>query len=383
MAKNPPGRQTAQRCHTKRAPNRKHPYALPACGMSEANSASAANHASRQDVGNHQRSAQVNRAATTASFRPPLKIPAPMTQQVSCHTPNGEQSHSTPTCGSTWPVRASGSFSCGKVATFARRVQCAKACGERRKLLPPFRVGATCGAHEVAQSAPIPVKRRECSRARSSNLPRPMAQMNVQLLPLCGLWWRRSRWIAPCRAGAEESSAQQSDTVPPALQGQRTRPALPSFHPKRFRPPVRPAPQPQDQGKIGRIDRGDGKRECSDRRVFLFRRSSGTLLTNFRWWWLVLGAIYFTIKMGFINFRASGHAIQVVRGKYSPADAGEVSHFQALSAAVGYCRSRQHRRRRDRRQPLRRSGSEQLDDPCGAARDVVQIRGMHTRAALP
>ncbi|MBA3970459.1 MAG: sodium:alanine symporter family protein, partial [Gemmatimonadetes bacterium] len=51
--------------------------------------------------------------------------------------------------------------------------------------------------------------------------------------------------------------------------------------------------------------------------------------------WLVLGAIYFTIKMGFINFRAFGHAIQVVRGKYSnPADVGEVSHFQALSAAL-------------------------------------------------
>ncbi|MDQ3520880.1 MAG: alanine:cation symporter family protein, partial [Gemmatimonadota bacterium] len=46
-------------------------------------------------------------------------------------------------------------------------------------------------------------------------------------------------------------------------------------------------------------------------------------------------AIYFTIKMGFINFRAFGHAIQVVRGKYSnPADVGEVSHFQALSAAL-------------------------------------------------
>ncbi|HZI17491.1 MAG TPA: alanine/glycine:cation symporter family protein [Pyrinomonadaceae bacterium] len=51
--------------------------------------------------------------------------------------------------------------------------------------------------------------------------------------------------------------------------------------------------------------------------------------------WLVLGAIYFTIKMGFINFRAFGHAIQVVRGKYSnPNDKGEVTHFQALSAAL-------------------------------------------------
>lgn len=51
--------------------------------------------------------------------------------------------------------------------------------------------------------------------------------------------------------------------------------------------------------------------------------------------WLVLGAIFFTVKMNFINFRGFGHAIQVVRGKYSdPSDVGEVSHFQALSAAL-------------------------------------------------
>ena len=51
--------------------------------------------------------------------------------------------------------------------------------------------------------------------------------------------------------------------------------------------------------------------------------------------WLVLGAVYFTIKMGFINIRAFRHAIDVTRGKYTAAsDAGEVSHFQALSAAL-------------------------------------------------
>ena len=51
--------------------------------------------------------------------------------------------------------------------------------------------------------------------------------------------------------------------------------------------------------------------------------------------WLVLGAIYFTIKMGFINIRAFGHAIDVTRGKYTdPTVTGEVSHFQALSAAL-------------------------------------------------
>lgn len=51
--------------------------------------------------------------------------------------------------------------------------------------------------------------------------------------------------------------------------------------------------------------------------------------------WLVIGAIFLTFKMGFINFRAFKHAVNVTRGKYSdPNDAGEVSHFQALSAAL-------------------------------------------------
>jgi alanine or glycine:cation symporter, AGCS family len=51
--------------------------------------------------------------------------------------------------------------------------------------------------------------------------------------------------------------------------------------------------------------------------------------------WLVFGAIFFTFQMGFINFRGFGHAIQVVRGKYSnPADEGEVSHFAALTTAL-------------------------------------------------
>jgi len=51
--------------------------------------------------------------------------------------------------------------------------------------------------------------------------------------------------------------------------------------------------------------------------------------------WLVIGAIFFTIRMNFINVRGFRHAIDVVRGKYSnPDDAGEVSHFQALTAAL-------------------------------------------------
>jgi alanine or glycine:cation symporter, AGCS family len=51
--------------------------------------------------------------------------------------------------------------------------------------------------------------------------------------------------------------------------------------------------------------------------------------------WLILGAIFFTVRMGFVQLRMFGHAIQVTRGKYDhPGDEGEVSHFQALTAAL-------------------------------------------------
>jgi AGCS family alanine or glycine:cation symporter len=51
--------------------------------------------------------------------------------------------------------------------------------------------------------------------------------------------------------------------------------------------------------------------------------------------WLVAGAVFFTFRMGFINFRGFRHAVNVTRGKYSnPNDAGEVSHFQALTTAL-------------------------------------------------
>ncbi|MDA0807796.1 MAG: alanine/glycine:cation symporter family protein [Planctomycetota bacterium] len=51
--------------------------------------------------------------------------------------------------------------------------------------------------------------------------------------------------------------------------------------------------------------------------------------------WLVLGSIFFTIRMGFINVRAFKHSILVTAGRYdNPDDAGEVSHFQALTSAL-------------------------------------------------
>ena len=45
--------------------------------------------------------------------------------------------------------------------------------------------------------------------------------------------------------------------------------------------------------------------------------------------WLVFGAIFFTLKMNFINIRAFKHAIDLVRGKYDdPNDEGEVLIFR-------------------------------------------------------
>ncbi|TRZ41483.1 amino acid carrier protein [Robertkochia solimangrovi] len=51
--------------------------------------------------------------------------------------------------------------------------------------------------------------------------------------------------------------------------------------------------------------------------------------------WLVVGATFFTIRMGFINIRGFKHAIDLAKGKYDDPNApGQVTHFQALATAV-------------------------------------------------
>lgn len=51
--------------------------------------------------------------------------------------------------------------------------------------------------------------------------------------------------------------------------------------------------------------------------------------------WLAAAGVVLTVAFKFINIRAFGLALRTVRGKYSqPSDPGEVTHFQALSAAV-------------------------------------------------
>jgi len=51
--------------------------------------------------------------------------------------------------------------------------------------------------------------------------------------------------------------------------------------------------------------------------------------------WLIFAACFFTAYLGFINLRGFKHAIDIVRGKFTtPEHQGEISHFQALTAAI-------------------------------------------------
>lgn len=51
--------------------------------------------------------------------------------------------------------------------------------------------------------------------------------------------------------------------------------------------------------------------------------------------WLVLGALFFTLRLGFINIRGFTHSLDLAKGKYDDPNApGQVTHFQALATAV-------------------------------------------------
>ncbi|MFN4762788.1 amino acid carrier protein [Gillisia sp. Q332] len=51
--------------------------------------------------------------------------------------------------------------------------------------------------------------------------------------------------------------------------------------------------------------------------------------------WLLFGALFFTLRMGFINIKGFRHSLDLARGKYDDPNApGQVTHFQALATAV-------------------------------------------------
>ena len=69
--------------------------------------------------------------------------------------------------------------------------------------------------------------------------------------------------------------------------------------------------------------------------IFFSLPLGGGMQVPFVLLWLVAGAVFFTVFFRFINVRGFRHALDVVRGKYdAPTHKGEVSHFQALTAAL-------------------------------------------------
>ena len=71
-------------------------------------------------------------------------------------------------------------------------------------------------------------------------------------------------------------------------------------------------------------------------KIVFFPITIGEVSFPFVLLWLVVAAAGFTVYMGFVNVRGFKHAIELVRGIYDSPDKqkGEVSHFQALTAAL-------------------------------------------------
>jgi len=143
--------------------------------------------------------------------------------------------------------------------------------------------------------------------------------------------------LAHAQAPAESAAQQQG--APPALEGRGTSPGSTGLPADETTPPppIAPSSEAEAGGIMGAVDRAMGAVNAVIGYVFFF---------DVLFWdadhalplavlWLVIGAVFLTFRMGFINLRGFGHAIQVVRGKYTSAGAGgEVSHFQALTTAL-------------------------------------------------
>ncbi len=80
------------------------------------------------------------------------------------------------------------------------------------------------------------------------------------------------------------------------------------------------------------IDAETGKQVITSYKGWL---GDGSVSVPFIVVWLFVGAVFFTLFMGFINIRGFWHAIRLTKGDYdNPDDHGEVTHFQALSSAL-------------------------------------------------
>ncbi len=166
----------------------------------------------------------------------------------------------------------------------------------------------------------------------------------------------RSRlWLLPLvllqAAGVAALSPVPVAATPPGSPPAATSPArlaTPVTAPIRLAaavPVPEPPPAPATQAGEGEAPLG-----WEERADAAMGRVNGVVASVFfvdlMWWhetaqlplvvaWLVVAAIYLTVRMGFVNIRAFKHAVQITRGRYtSPDEPGDVSHFQALSTAL-------------------------------------------------
>jgi len=99
--------------------------------------------------------------------------------------------------------------------------------------------------------------------------------------------------------------------------------------------------------------------------------------------WLLVGAIIFTLYMGFINITGFKHALDVVRGKFDdPNDPGEVSHFQALTAALSGTVGLGNIAGVAIAVSLGGGRCYFLDDPCRVFGNVLQVCRMYFRSKV-
>ena len=69
--------------------------------------------------------------------------------------------------------------------------------------------------------------------------------------------------------------------------------------------------------------------------VFFYDVMPGAAEMPFIVAWLIVGAVFLTIRMSFINLRMFRHAFHILRGKYNSSNSeGEVTSFQALTTAL-------------------------------------------------
>lgn len=95
------------------------------------------------------------------------------------------------------------------------------------------------------------------------------------------------------------------------------------------------APQLAQAAEPGRIDAFFGTLNGYLAAVIFFDVFPGTPVMPFIVAWLILAAVYLTLRFSFVNLRMMRHGFRVLRGRYRTADdKGEVSSFQALTTAL-------------------------------------------------